>query len=258
MECVINKHEFAFYVENLSSLLSLSKNCYITISDRLLCDRLYRILRIQDGQFIVLFDRFTSSRARFDLSYNATKKSVSLFIVESLSIARPMPSITALLPLLKKDAFEQAMYSMQVCGVSRVVPLITDRVHKNWWSDRTQKRLNNILVSAAEQSKNFSFLDISSPISLSSYLNSQSLDCSFSFYFDASGKPLLNAMVSISENKPTSITLMWGPEGDCSQSEKELLRKAGFQFISLGNTVLRAKDAVLLGLGSLRSVNYSS
>ena len=44
-----------------------------------------------------------------------------------------------------------------------------------------------------------------------------------------------------------------GPEGDLTQEEKDYLKQQGFVFCRLTPTVLRARQAVALGLGILRS-----
>ncbi len=44
-----------------------------------------------------------------------------------------------------------------------------------------------------------------------------------------------------------------GPEGDLTKEEKAYLKEQGFLFCALTPTVLRAQQAVALGLGILRS-----
>ena len=44
-----------------------------------------------------------------------------------------------------------------------------------------------------------------------------------------------------------------GPEGDLTLEEKAYLKQLGFVFCALTPTVLRAQQAVALGLGVLRS-----
>ena len=57
----------------------------------------------------------------------------------------------------------------------------------------------------------------------------------------------------ISELKLTSkIFLLWGPEGDLTSTEKQQVLTAGFQFSKLTPTVLRASQAVAVGLGLIR------
>jgi RsmE family RNA methyltransferase len=47
---------------------------------------------------------------------------------------------------------------------------------------------------------------------------------------------------------------MVGPEGDLTHAEKEFLKEKNVVFCRLTPTVIRSKDALMIGLGVLRSL----
>jgi RsmE family RNA methyltransferase len=150
--------------------------------------------------------------------------------------------------LLKREALEQAIYSAVELGVNKVQLLITEKVQRNW-QVKELERLKHIMIAAAEQSKCFAIPQLLEPVPL--------LDVPLSgstVFFDPEGEALADVLIKdLYQKQIDSLTVVIGPEGDLTESEKFYLQKQQALFICLTPTILRAQQAVALGVGILRS-----
>jgi 16S rRNA (uracil1498-N3)-methyltransferase len=245
---VANKHEFALYWHDLSKIVMSGQHEFMLANADIL-NRIKTILRLQIGQKLVLFDRFCSVEACIR---NLTKK-----FLEGIIISRHMhtvvkPSVTVALPLLKREAFEQACYGLTELGITALQPLITQKIHRVWFGAKEHERLMRVMIAAAEQSKNFALPELYAPQMFNDFLQ-QCSRFSHKVYYDPDGQSLFPLLVDLQSHKNTAnLICIVGPEGDLTVSEKEQLCHAGFVFYTLGSTVLRAVHAIQLGVGALR------
>jgi 16S rRNA (uracil1498-N3)-methyltransferase len=136
-------------------------------------------------------------------------------------------------------------------GVQRIVPLITDKIHKQYYNSRVHERMNAIAIAACEQSKNFFIPFIAEPSTLLSFLKTYN-DCDQNIFCDPMGL-LLRDYIKTLNHGPSSLCLLVGPEGDLTNEEKKVVAAHGFISLALTETVLRSTDAVLVLLGVVRS-----
>ncbi len=127
-----------------------------------------------------------------------------------------------MLPLLKREAFESALYTLCEMGATSIQPLITQKSRTNWDSEKDFARVLTTMRAAAGTK----------------------------IFFDPAGMPL-KQMLSLPMTGPLYGCV--GPEGGLTPEEKEHLKALGFVFCRLTPTVLRARQAVAVGLGILRS-----
>jgi 16S rRNA (uracil1498-N3)-methyltransferase len=239
-----NKHEFAIYFTGLLKNYELHQ--VIILSDKDLCHRIINILRMQTNEQIVLFNNEQNILVEI---IAITKKEIKVKILHKDLNKELVPKITMLVSVLKREAFEQAIYYCVELGANVIQPIITEKVHfKNW--DR--ERLERIIIAAAEQSKNFNIPELQEPKKLPEFLNKiENLTCEpTKIFFDAQGQNFTEIMGKFV--KPQELILLVGPEGDLTPQEKESLQKAQFQFCKLTPTILRAQTAVSLALGMFR------
>ncbi len=240
-----NKHQFAVFTPDLNKL-----------STPELYHRIIRVLRLNTGDQVIIFDR--KQHVLAELS-TITKNNLALKFIGSLVANQDLkPEITVCLPLLKREALEAALYSCVELGANTIQLLVTAKSEPagQKYSAGNFERLEKIMIAAAEQSKNFKIPELLAPVKLDSFLKSESF---FSakiktgkIFFDISGVP---ALALIPEAKSANqIFCLWGPEADLTSIEKELVLAAGFKFSKLTPTVLRASQAVALGLGLIRSL----
>jgi 16S rRNA (uracil1498-N3)-methyltransferase len=244
---ICNKHQFAFYVPDLDSFVSPGKTI-IELLDADLLHRIITVLRMQKGQEVVLFDKQIHCVAQ--ISGN-TKKSISFSISEKKKNTILAPSITVLLPILKREDFEAALYSLAELGINKIQPVIT-RKSQQHWSPKDAQRAHKIVLSAAEQSKNFSFPEIMPVIPIDEAIATLCDPAGAKLFCDPAGMPFAEFLATY--KRPNSIIVCVGPEGDLLPEEKQLLAQQGFGFFALTPTVLRACQATALAAGILRAM----
>ncbi len=250
-----NTHIFAFYTEFVNFIVKNKSSFDIQeISDQLLVYRITSILRLDKDAIIILFNS----------EYNITCRIIGIefkkkIVIELVSIEPNItlePKITALLPLIKKEALESAIYSLTQLGIQNIQFLITEKTHKFINVKQDHDRLKKIMIAAAEQSKQFVLPNLFEPVPLEIYLMSSLIDKSdnnLKIFFDKSGDKFLNIINAINSRTINHIFVLVGPEGDLTEKEKFKLSEYSFNFCALTKTILRTPDAILLGFGTLRS-----
>jgi len=244
-------HEFALYYPELTvKTRALSVGQSFSINQPDLIMRITHVLRLQIGEELVLFDAQQSVHCNLQA---ATKKELKCFIFARSANMPLSPSITFILPLLKKDDFETALYSVVELGANKIQLVSTQKGQRAWGGQKELERCQRIMIAAAEQSKNFAMPDLIAPISLSSYVPGIP-ESTMKLYCDPQGISAMSALQKLVAEKPKELYLMVGPEGDLTDQEKDLLLQSHFLFMSLTPTVLRSVQAVAISLGLVRSV----
>lgn len=236
----MSKHLFATYVENYSDNY---KN--FEIKDPTLYHRIVRVLRLQEGEELIIFDKQHNSVAKIK---SISKKSITFSASKLEKNKLIQPEVTLAIGMLKKDNFEQVIYNAVALGINTIQPLATTKSQNTKLTSKDRERLEKIMVAAAEQSKNFALTQILDPIDISQFLST----CSSKqkIFFDFGGKSLS----SLKTNNQDNCTLLVGPEGDFSEEEKISITSAGFEAYKLTPTILKAVDAVTVGAGFIRSI----
>ncbi len=229
-------HEFAFFLDKLPE-----QNQKVTLQDEALVRRITGVLRLAIGDTVVFFNQ--KEHVRLTLSEQEKK----VLIGNTGGLAQNtiyQPAVTLLLPILKRDALEAAIYGAVECGVTNIQLITTQKCQRKWGGQKEFERLQRIVIAAAEQSKCFAFAHLLEPISLEAALgqlkNVQLL------FADPSGTEL---------QKPSqNCAVLVGPEGDLTDTEKKLVKTAGAIFFKLTPTILRATQAAVLSVGLIRSI----
>jgi 16S rRNA (uracil1498-N3)-methyltransferase len=225
------KHLFAVYVDKIND------------HDADLFHRLHQVLRINRGEQVILFDGTHQVLATIT---DYRQKTVYFSLDTKVVIPRLRPEIHWLLPLLKREAFEQAVYSLCEMGVTSIYPIKTAKATRAWGSVKDYARARTIMIAAAEQAKQFTLPVLYPVIELTTWSATGE-----KIFFDPEGTPLRETLGTLKPASP--IYCMTGPEGDLTEEEKSYLTEQGFVFCALTPTVLRAQQAIAVGLGILRS-----
>ena len=160
-----------------------------------------------------------------------------------------IPTITALLPLLKKDDLSAAVADLTAVGVSAIQLVLTNTIHRSWGGDQEYARLERVMVAAAEQSKNFTVPELHNPCSLLDALSHHfTIICG-----DSEGNTFKSVFCNVSALPLAHCAVLVGPESDFTITEKEILKKAGVINCSLTPTVLRSHLAITIMAASVRS-----
>lgn len=249
------KHSFAFFYAETTKLCDDNRiGAHLIVQDRVLCHRIMHVLRLEKGQTFTLFD---SDKHMVCELQEINERHVNMLLQSSACNVQYTPPITFLLPLLKKEAFDQALYALAELGASDVKVVMTKKTQRTWGGQKEAERIERILQAAAEQSKNFAFPHVSSPVPLMNAVNDLHPE-SIKIFFDPDGCHLNTLIHSIYTSLPINIVLLVGPEGDLTADEKCSLNYSGFVFCRLTGTILRAQQAVAVSLGALRSMVRTS
>lgn len=198
-----------------------------------------RVLRMQPGQELRLFNGdgndypatiTNAGKKQVDVQVgapepNATESSLEIVLGQSLS---------------KGDRMDYAVQKAVEMGVTRIVPLTTERCEVKLKGDREDKRLRHwqsVAISAAEQCGRARVPEILPVMSLAEWLD-QSAACDLRLVLHHRTEQSLSSLA-----QPARVALLIGPEGGLSEEEISVAEKAGFLPVALGPRVLRTETA---------------
>ena len=147
--------------------------------------------------------------------------------------------------LVKKDNFEWIAEKATELGVTRIVPIVSERSEKK---SLNMERLERIVIEASEQSGRGTVPMIDPIMSLDEAVK----HIKFSFgsgprevmVFHTEGDPFQGD--TLDKEKPVAVFI--GPEGGWSEKEVELFHAESIPVKCLGKQVLRAETAVVAAL----------
>jgi 16S rRNA (uracil1498-N3)-methyltransferase len=109
------------------------------------------------------------------------------------------------------------------------------------------------MISACEQSKQFVLPELCEPVKFEN-ISAKLYEDALTVYFDPAGTSFVDLLQVVKEKKPSNIVLFFGPEGGLTSQEEKVLTLAKFKTYALTPTILRAREAVIVGLGGVRSI----
>ncbi|HLW72566.1 MAG TPA: RsmE family RNA methyltransferase [Candidatus Babeliales bacterium] len=252
------KHEFALHVESLSLLIQeKDPGDSLIFSDEKLFHRMMTVLRLRIGDTCIFFDQKIYITAVLRAFVGKKEVHVEIQIVQLTTVLHP--KITFLLPVLKRDDYESALYALAETGVNTIQLVFTHKTENQWSGSRDSERARRILIAAAEQSKNFAYPTLKTPVFLQEALKEydESGDKTVKIFFDPMGSRFFDVAQTLYSKQPEHILLFVGPEGDLTIEEKKMVRTHNFIFCALTPTILRAVHAATLAAGSVRSLLVS-
>lgn len=203
------------------------------------------VLRLSAGSLLTLFD---GSGVEATARIMTPSQAGATFEVQSITSPEREPPLrlTVGLALLKGDRFEVAVQKLTELGVSRIVPMLTERSVVSFddaraWLKRAE-RYARIAQEAAEQSERVRLPEIAEPAALAGFLHHQPAIV------------LLEraASVPIGSIAPQSeLAIAVGPEGGWSEPEQRLIAASAAGTASLGRLILRAETAAIVAAGTL-------
>ncbi|MGM0953998.1 MAG: 16S rRNA (uracil(1498)-N(3))-methyltransferase [Pseudomonadota bacterium] len=203
-----------------------------------------RVLRMQPGQQLVLFN---GDGRDYDASIvSASKKHVQVEVTgDTAKSTESALEVVLGQTLSKGDRMDYAVQKAVEMGVSRIVPLATERCDVKLKGDREEKRLRHwqqVAVSAAEQCGRARVPEILPVMTVPQWLE-HSQNCDLRLVLHHRTEQSLDSLT-----KPGSVALMIGPEGGLSAEEIAQAETAGFLPVALGPRVLRTETAPVAAL----------
>lgn len=163
-------------------------------------------------------------------------KSGELTVISTEQKKRPALQIHLVQALAKGDRDEQAVQASVELGVTTITPWQSELSIVNWTGkeEKGRNRWQEIAISAMKQSQQ-AFLPVVNPVQTTKGLKSNG----FGLVLD----PRASTSIGQISESLDELTIVVGPEGGIPVSELEQLRKAGFEPIKMGDSILRTSTA---------------
>lgn len=218
----------------------------ISIKEERLIHQWRHVFRYNVGSEIIVFD---GSGKECDCVFKqlGNREAVLEVVSKRAGVVPKNPStgsgqeITLYQSVIKKDKMEWVVEKATELGVSRIVPIISERSEKKGFNlERAQK----IAIEAAEQCGRADVPEIAEIMNFESGIMNYA---GKAIIFDASGSPIHNSHFINHD----SFSVFIGPEGGWSEKEIERFKELGVKIFSLGQLTLRAETAAIVALTKL-------
>ena len=216
---------------NLTDKLDKSQSHYLT-----------KVMRVKENEVFSLFNKEGEWEAKI---LGISKSIVEFKTTKQLRQKENMNDLWLAFSPIKSNYQNFMIQKATELGVTKFLPIIFERtiVRKI-----NKKRLEKVIIEAAEQSNRITVPIIEEPQKLKNFL-SNDMDLIFTDLNSANTKIDLKKLTT----KPTCVII--GPEGDFSEEEREeILKFNGVQPIKINENILRSETAVI---SALSIINYA-
>lgn len=210
---------------------------------------LIQVLRMQAGERLVVFNGQGSEYEA--VLETVAKRAASLRVGAFRPVKRESPLHLSLIQGISKG--ERMDYSIQKAvelGVTRIVPVITERCNVSLDRERQDKKLDHwrgVMISACEQSGRCELPQLLPVIKLADWLASE--PTGLRLMLDPSAADTLAGLDVAAQ----PISLIIGPEGGLSPAELRLGAQHGARGARLGPRILRTETAGVVAISILQS-----
>jgi len=204
---------------------------------------LHRVLRARTGDRVWLFDE-DGTRYRAEIAGNGDE-TTELAILEVCAPRERPTKIVLAAALLKAGAMDDVIQRATELGAARISPVETERsvARAGERPERKIERWTKIALAAAKQSRAARPPIIDAPVPLREWIST--CRAARRFFLDEDGGTSLKKLRMADGPPPAEAAVLVGPEGGWAPAERKMVIEAGFDPVSLGQTILRAETAVL-------------
>ena len=224
-------------VENSTSLLSKEHTHYVA-----------NVMRLRRGSIINFFN--IKGEWESEIVF-LEKERVEVKFLKKVKEPQKKNKIELAICLVKKNPMEIILQKATELGVSKIIPIISERTEvKELNYDRAKK----IVIEATEQSNQMFPPEILEAVKLKDFL--KNLDKTTKLLFaDVNSKDNLSFKKL---NNFKSLSILIGPEGDFSPSEREsILSFSQVVPFTLSKNILRSDTAVISAISLVNFINNS-
>ena len=204
-----------------------------------------KVMRVKKNETFSLFN----GSGEWEAKINEISKGVVEFIVtKQLRHKENSKEVWLAFSPIKSDYFNFMIQKATELGVTKFVPIITDRtiVRKI-----NYERVKKIIIEAAEQSNRLMVPKIEKAQNLKSFLEKNNNKVNMIFGDINAKNQKLDSKIK-KEIKPICIII--GPEGDFTENEREqILKFKDLQSLKINNNILRSETAAI---SALSIINY--
>ena len=206
----------------------------VEIIEKDLVNQIFKVLRLKEGEKIILGDGKCNEYLTEILSLNNNKIVVKI-LNKTVNDSEPIKEVRLYCAILKKENFELVVQKATEIGINEIIPLITSRTIK---TGLNLNRLNIITKEAAELSGRGIIPNIYEPIEYKKALNRDGINI---LYHTNNQEPY-----TVSSINNSKINIFIGPEGGFTDEEIQLAIENNFNIKSLGPLILRAETAAII------------
>lgn len=203
-----------------------------------------RSLRMKQGEKITVCDM---ARVEYECEIMTTGETVCAMVLsEAPSENEPPYAATLYQALIKGDKFDTVVQKAVECGVSRIVPVLTDRCIVRLNKAECAKKIlrwQRIADEAAKQCGRGSLVTICDMMTFKEAVAAAAADELSLFCYEGESAVSVSAALKEIEGRPENISFMIGSEGGFSTAEAELAVKGGMKSVTLGSRILRTETA---------------
>ena len=154
--------------------------------------------------------------------------------------------------LVKKAPMETILQKSTELGVSKIIPIISDRTEVK---ELNHERAKKIVIEATEQSNQLNPPEISEVKKLKDFL--KNLDGSTKLLFADMNSS--NNLKNDNIKKGEGLSVLIGPEGDFSPAERESILKVPYvKSFTISKNILRSDTAVITAISLVNFVYFNS
>jgi 16S rRNA (uracil1498-N3)-methyltransferase len=206
---------------------------------------LARVLRVQPGQDIMLFDgRGGVADAVVE---SVSKTAVEVRISKQWKVPPPAVQIDLIQAVPKPDRWDMVLQKAVELGVSNIQPILTKHTEFKP-SDKKAERWQKIVLNAAQQCEVRWLPELHPLEKLEAVLPALK---NYDLVLVGSLYEGTRPFRQVSCAGKTSVALLIGPEGDFSEEEVSAAVHAGAIPVSFGDRILRTETAAIFGLSVL-------
>jgi len=209
--------------------------------------QIHSVLRLRPADQIIVLDN-AGWEYEVSLAKVTHEQIVGEILQKRAAAGEPQTQITLYQSLLTRDKFEFVLQKCTEVGVSRFVPVITQRTLIRDTTIKPEKlaRWQRIITEAAEQSGRGRIPDLLPPVTFEEVLpNLRDFErCLIAC--EKQGESIRAVLRVGNKNIPGTIAILIGPEGGFTEQEVELAKKNGAIPITLGPRILRTEIAAVV------------
>ena len=222
-------------VENSTNLLSKEHTHYVT-----------NVMRLKRGSNVNFFN--SEGEWESEIVF-LDKDRVEVKFLKKVKDSQKKNKIELAVCLVKKNPMEMILQKATELGVSKIIPLISERTEVK---ELNQDRAKKIAIEATEQSNQMFPPDILEVTKLKDFL--ENLDKNTKLLFaDVNSKNILK-IEDLKNYK--SICILIGPEGDFSPSERQfILSFSQVAPFTMSKNILRSDTAVISAISLVNFIN---
>ncbi len=222
-------------VENSTNLLSKEHTHYIT-----------NVMRLKRGSNVNFFN--SEGEWESEIVF-LDKDRVEVKFLKKVKESQKKNKIELAICLVKKNPMEMILQKATELGVSKIIPLISERTEVK---ELNQDRAKKIAIEATEQSNQMFPPDISEVTKLKDFLENLNKNTKLLFA-DVNSK---NSLKIEDLKNYKSLCILIGPEGDFSPSERQsILSFSQVAPFTMSKNILRSDTAVISAISLVNFIN---